>query len=77
MFGQSTGLLLPTVGVASGDGMLHQAIYAALDRLATEGAAKLAIETVLEFSSNQLPHDVAALAVPAVHVIPHIIVILL
>ena len=57
--------------------MLHQAIYASLDRLATEGAAKLSIETVLEFSSNQLPHDVAALAVPAVHVIPHIIVILL
>ena len=49
MFCQSTGLLLPTVGVASGDGMLHQAIYAALDRLATEGAANLSIETVLEF----------------------------
>ena len=77
MFCQSTGPLLPTIGVPSGHGMPHQAIYAALDRLATEGAAKLSIETVLDFFSNQLPHDVAALAVPAVHAVVHVIVILL
>ena len=57
--------------------MLDQAIHAAINRLATERATNLAIEMVLEFASNQMPQGVAALAVPAVHAVVHVVVILL
>ena len=77
MFSQSTGLMLHTMCIASADGMLDYAIYAATDHLATERAPNLAKETVLDLPSNQMPQGVPALAVPAVHAVVHVVVILL
>ena len=77
MFRQSTGLMVLTMSIASAEGMLDHAIYAATDHLATERAPNLAKETVLDLPSNQMPQGVPALAVPAVHVIVHVVVILL
>ena len=77
MFSQSTGLMVLTMSIASAEGMLDHAIYAATDHLATERAPNLAKETVLDLPSNQMPQGVPALAVPAVHAVVHVIVILL
>ena len=77
MFSQSTGFMLLTMSIASAEGMLDHAIYAATDHLATERAPNLAKETALDLPSNQMPQDVPALAVPAVHVVVHVVVILL
>ena len=77
MFSQSTGLMVLTMSIASAEGMLDHAIYAATDHLATERAPNLAKETVLDLPSNQMPQGVPALAVPAVHVVVHVVVILL
>uniref|UniRef100_M8AT79 Ubiquitin-like protease family profile domain-containing protein n=1 Tax=Aegilops tauschii TaxID=37682 RepID=M8AT79_AEGTA len=77
MFSQSTGLMVLTMSIASAEGMLDHAIYAATDHLATERAPNLAKETVLDLASNQMPQGVAALAVPAVHAVVHVVVILL
>ena len=77
MFSQSTSFMLLTMSIASAEGMLDHAIYAATDHLATERAPNLAKETVLDLPSNQMPQGVPALAVPAVHVVVHVVVILL
>ena len=77
MFSQSTGFMLLTMSIASAEGMLDHAIYAATDHLATERAPNLAKKTVLDLPSNQMPQGVPALAVPAVHAIVHVVVILL
>ena len=77
MFSQSTGFILLTMSIASAEGMLDHAIYAATDHLATERAPNLAKETVLDLPSNQMPQGVPALAVPAVHAVVHVVVILL
>lgn len=69
MFSQSTGLMVLTMSIASAEGMLDHAIYAATDHLATERAPNLAKETVLDLPSNQMPQVVPALAVPAVHAV--------
>ena len=77
MFSQSTSFMLLTMSIASAEGMLDHAIYAATDHLATERAPNLAKEMVLNLPSNQMPQGVPALAVPAVHAIVHVVVILL
>ena len=77
MFSQSTGFMLLTMSIASAEGMLDHAIYAATDHLATERAPNLAKETVLDLASNQMPQGVPALDVPAVHVVVHVAVIFL
>ena len=77
MFCQSTGIMLLTMSIASAEGILDHAIYAATDRHATERAPNLAKETVLDLPSNQMPQGVPALAVPVVHAVVHVVVILL
>ena len=67
MLSQSTGLMVLTMSIASAEGMLDHAIYAATDHLATERAPNLAKETVVDLASNQMPRGVAPLAVPAGH----------
>ena len=77
MFSQSTGTMILAMSIASAEGMLDHAIYAATDHLATEREPNLAKETALDLPSNQMPQGVPALAVPAVHTVVHVIVILL
>ena len=77
MFSQSTGTTILAMSIASAEGMLDHAIYAATDHLAKERAPNLAKEMVLDLPSNQMPQGVPALVVPAVHVVVHVVVILL
>ena len=52
--------MLLTMSIASAEGMLDHAIYAATDHLAIERAPNLAKETVLDLPSNQMPQGVPA-----------------